>query len=449
MTDRRAALAVARREFTERIRQRAFQISTAVSLVVIAAVAVLAGVLGDDGPTSYDVGVQGAEAAAIVGTAQAVEAGSTCASRSADSRMLLQARAAVRDEDVEVAVVGGAVVAREEPPEELEQALQAGARQVRAAELLREQGVSAAEVRRALDPPALAVRTLEDDDDEGRPGIAFTASIILYGQLIVFGLAVATGVVEEKASRVVEVLLATISPRALLAGKLAGIGLLGLLQLFVIGVVGLAAASASGAVSLDGADAGALGAALLWFLFGYAFWASLYAISGVIVSRQEDLQSSSTPLTMLLVVSYLLVFPVLDDPSSTVAVVASLVPFCSPIVMPARLVLGEAGALEAVASLGLLAISVALLVVLGARIYEGAILRMGRPLKLTWRPCGSREVRLPRGEEGSPDRRVRRDRAGRRPRPPRRPRGAATRSTRRRACCPGRTTTSARTAGSR
>ncbi len=383
MTDRQAAFAVARREFSERIRQRAFQISTAVTLVVIAAVAVLAGVLGDDGPSSYDVGVQGAEAAAIVRTAQAVDARFDVRINERRFADAAQARAAVREEDVEVAVVGGAVVAREDPPEELEQALQAGARQVRAAELLREQGVSAAEVRRALDPPALAVRTLEDDDDEGRSGIAFTASIILYGQLIVFGLAVATGVVEEKASRVVEVLLATISPRALLAGKLAGIGLLGLLQLFVIGVVGLAAASASGAVSLDGADAGALGAALLWFVFGYAFWAAMYAISGVIVSRQEDLQSSSTPLTMLLVVSYLVVFPVLDDPSSTLAVVTSLVPFCSPIVMPARVVLGEAGMLEALASLGLLAISVAFLVVLGARIYEGAILRMGRPLKLS------------------------------------------------------------------
>jgi ABC-2 type transport system permease protein len=198
---------------------------------------------------------------------------------------------------------------------------------------------------------------------------------------------VATGVVEEKASRVVEVLLAAIPPRALLAGKIAGIGLLGLLQLLLFGVVGLAVAAASGAIGLDGADAGALAVALVWFLFGYAFWAALYAISGVIVSRQEDLQSSSTPLTMLLVVSYLLVFPALDDPSSTIAVVSSLVPFCSPIVMPARVVLGEAGGLEMAASLGLLAISVALLMALGARIYEGAILRMGRPLRLTeaWR----------------------------------------------------------------
>jgi ABC-2 type transport system permease protein len=292
----------------------------------------------------------------------------------------------VRDEEVEVAVVDGALIAREDPPDELAQALQAGARQVRAGTLLREQGLAAAEVRRALDPPPLAVRTLEEDDED-RAGIAFTASLILYLQLIVYGLAVATGVVEEKASRVVEVLLATISPRPLLAGKIVGIGLLGLLQLLGVGVVGLAAAVASGAIDLGGGDAGALAVTLVWFLFGYALWATLYAIAGVIVSRQEDLQSSSAPLTMLLVVSYLVVFPVLDDPSSTLAVVASLVPLCSPIVMPALVTLGDAGAVEIVASLGLLAVSVLVLLALGARIYEGAILRMGRPLKLTeaWR----------------------------------------------------------------
>jgi ABC-2 type transport system permease protein len=90
---------------------------------------------------------------------------------------------------------------------------------------------------------------------------------------------------------------------------------------------------------------------------------------------------------MLLVVSYVLVFPVIEDPSSTLAVVSSIVPFCSPIVMPARVALGDAGAVEIAASLGLLALSVAFLLALGARIYEGAILRMGRPLKLTeaWR----------------------------------------------------------------
>jgi ABC-2 type transport system permease protein len=387
VSGRDAAILVARREFGERMRQRSFQISFGVTVAIVVLVGVLSGVLGSDDTTRYEVGAQGAQAAAIAEAAR--ELGPRFDVRVDPRRFAdsAEARAAVRDEEVEVAIVGSSLIAREEPPDDLALAVQAAAREVRAGELLRAQGVEPREARRALNPPPLAVRTLEDDSGDERSGVAFTASLVLYLQLIVFGLAVATAVVEDKASRVVEVLLATISSRSLLAGKIVGIGLLGLLQLLAIGVAGLGAAAASGAIELRGSDAGALGVALLWFLFGYALWATLYAIAGVIVSRQEDLQSASTVLTMLLVVSYLLVFPVLEDPSSTLAVVTSLVPFCSPIVMPARVALGEVGALEIVASLGLLAASVVVLLILGARIYDRAILRMGRPLKLTeaWR----------------------------------------------------------------
>jgi ABC-2 type transport system permease protein len=387
VTDREAALLVARREFGERLRQRSFQISFAITVGIVIAVGILSGVLGGDEAEQYEVGAQGAQAVAIADAAR--ELGPRFDVRVEPRRFeyAARARAAVRDEAVEVAIVGGTLVAREEPPDELGQTLQAAARQVRAEELLRSSGLEPSEARRALNPPPLAVQTLEDDDSAERSGVAFTASLVLYLQLIVFGLAVATAVVEDKASRVVEVLLATIPSRSLLAGKIAGIGLLGLLQLLAIGVAGLGAAAASGALELRGDDAEALAVALLWFLFGYALWATLYAIAGVVVSRQEDLQSASTVLTMVLVVSYLLVFPVLDDPASTLAVITSLVPLCSPIVMPARVALGEAGLLEMVASLALLAGSVAVLVVLGARIYDRAILRMGRPLKFAeaWR----------------------------------------------------------------
>jgi ABC-2 type transport system permease protein len=377
-----------RREFMERLRQRAFLISTGVVVLLVAIVAVLAGVLGGDDTKRYEVGVQGPEAVTIATAARAV-------APQFDARIELRrfdspaaARAAVRDESVDAAVVGGALVTLDEPPEELEQALQASARQVRSGAELRAEGLSSAEVRRALDPPPLRTSMLEGDDNEDeRAGVAFVASLLLYGQLIVFGLAVATGVVEEKASRVVEVLLAAIPPRSLLAGKIVGIGLLGLLQLFLAGVVGLALATASGAIELDGTMLGALAVVLVWFLFGYALWACLYAVSGVIVSRQEDLQSSSTPLTLLLVVCYLLAFPAIEDPSSSLAVISSIVPFSAPIVMPVRVALGEATTPEIAASLVLLGVSVAVLVRLGARLYEGAILRMGRPLKLVeaWR----------------------------------------------------------------
>ena len=226
------------------------------------------------------------------------------------------------------------------------------------------------------------MEALEGDQGKGREGVAFVASILLYGLLVVFGIAVAQGVVEEKASRVIEVLLSTIAPRPLLMGKILGIGVLGLLQLLAAAVAGLAVAAARGVVELDGPVLAAVGVALVWFLFGYAFWASMYAISGVIVSRQEDLTSSSTPLTMLLVASYLVAIPALNDPDGTVAVVGSIVPFSSPVVMPARVALGEASGAEMAVSLALLAVGALILMRIGARVYEGAVLRMGKPLKL-------------------------------------------------------------------
>jgi ABC-2 type transport system permease protein len=379
---------VAQREFRERLRQRAFRISILVTVVLVAIVGALAGILGGDEPDRYEVGAKGAEAEAIADAARAVAPRFDARVEVRRFDSAAAARSAVRDESVDAAVVDGTVLSLDNPPDELEQALQAGAREVRAAAALRAEGVSGPDARRALDPPLLRVSALEGDGEEDeRSGVAFVASLLLYLQLIGYGLAVATGVVEEKASRVVEVLLAAIAPRALLAGKLIGIGLLGLIQLLLVGVVGLAAAVASGALELDGPTLGVLGVALVWFLFGYALWASMFAVAGAIVSRQEDLQSSSTVLTMLLVVVYLVAFPVIDDPSSPLATISSLVPLSSPIVMPALVALGEASAFEIAASLALLCLSVAVLVRLGASIYEAAILRMGRPLKLAeaWR----------------------------------------------------------------
>jgi ABC-2 type transport system permease protein len=212
--------------------------------------------------------------------------------------------------------------------------------------------------------------------------VAFAASLLLYLQLIVYGLAVASGVVEEKASRVVEVLLAAIPPRALLAGKIAGVGAVGLLQMLVVTGVGLALAAASGAIELEGGQAGTLAVVLIWFLLGYLVWAALFAMAGAIVSRQEDLQSSTTVLTVLLVVSYLIAFPALDDPGSALAVAGSIIPLSSPIIMPSLVALGEASVAEVVASLALFGVAIAVLVPIGARIYENAVLRMGKPLKL-------------------------------------------------------------------
>ena len=381
MTLRHATMLVARREFGERIRTRAMQISTLVTVLIVAAIGLAAGLLGDDGPQDFTVGAQGAEAVQIAEAARTAGAGFDARIEVKRFSDEARARSAARDGDVDAAVVGEDIVSEDSLPAELEGALQTAARQVRAAQALRREGVAPDAAQRALAPPALHVRTLATDD-ESRKGIAFVASLLLYLQLIVFGLAVASGVVEEKSSRVVEILLAAIPARALLAGKILGIGLVGLLQLALTAVAGLLAASLSGAIELGTDHAGVLAVVLVWFVLGYLLYAALYAVAGVLVSRQEDMQSSSTPVTMILVAGYLVAFPVLEDPNSSLAVISSLVPFTSPIVMPVRAVVGEASPAEIAASVGLLVLSIGLLIPLAARIYEGSVLRMGKPLKV-------------------------------------------------------------------
>lgn len=381
MTFRRAAMLVARREFGERIRTRALQISTLVTVLIVAAIAVIAGVLGDDGPQDFTVGAQGADAVRIAQAAGASGAAFDARIEVRRFRDEAQARAAVRDGAVDAAIVGEDILSEDSLPSALEGALQGAARDVRAGRALRDAGLEPAVAERALSPPPLHVNTL-GAGDEGARGIAFVASLLLYLQLIVFGLAVASGVVEEKSSRVVEILLAAVPARALLAGKILGIGVVGLLQLALTAVVGLLAASASGAVDLDTDHAGVLAVVLAWFVLGYVLYASLYAVAGVIVSRQEDMNSSSTPVTMILVVGYLVAFPVLEDPDGSLALITSLLPLTSPIVMPVRAVMGDAGTVEIAASLGLLVLAIALLIPLAARIYERSVLRMGKPMKV-------------------------------------------------------------------
>ena len=224
----------------------------------------------------------------------------------------------------------------EEPDQTLVGIVETARREVQQAAALKRAGLSDTEVRQALNPPALKVTTVEPVDPEAdRKGtFAFIAVLALYAQLLTFGYLLASGVVEEKASRVVEVLLATIRPRDLLAGKIIGLGVLGFGQTLIIAAAGLAAATATGALEVDSDIVVAAALAVGWFVLGYAFYAGLFACAGALVPRQEELQSSMTPLTMMILFSFFVSFAVLDNPDGTLARVTSFIPFSAPMIMP-------------------------------------------------------------------------------------------------------------------
>jgi ABC-2 type transport system permease protein len=376
MSGRRAVALVARREISERITEKSFLISTLVSLVVIACVALLPNVLGFGGQDEYKVAVAD-PAMQPVADAAVRQAGA------------FDAKVTVVRGDADATLTRGGIRADEKPDDKLVNILQAANAQVRGADALREAGLDREQADRALSPPPLKVSTTEPVDEaaEERGGFAFFAVLLLYGQLIGMGYFVAMGVVEEKSSRVVELLLSTLRPRHLLAGKILGLGLLGLGQLLLLAVLGLAVAGLGGALDVNGDVIAAAALALVWFVVGYAFYAAAFACAASLVSRQEDLQSVLTPLTLVLMIGFFVSFGVANDPGGTLAQVVSFVPPIAPMTMPPRIALGEAGALDVAGALAMTLGATALLVPLAARIYSGAVLRTGGTIKLreAWR----------------------------------------------------------------
>ncbi len=380
---------VVRREVTERLREKAFAISTGINIVIIVAVVIIAALVGGD-EKSYTVGWQTESERVVVQAAadagRAVDV--TIHTSQIGSVGPSTPDAALDQGTVDAVVVDGRIRSKEEADAELVTLLQAASRQVRAADTLEQAGLSAEEAQRALRPPPLEVSTIEPvDEDDGKAGVAFFAVLILYGQLLTYGYWVAAGVVEEKASRVVEVILSTIRPKNLLAGKVIGIGLLGLGNLLLTVAIGLAVAQLTGAIEVDSSIIGAAALALAWFIVGYAFYACAFACAGALVPRQEELQSTMTPLTLTILVSFFVAFAVLDNPDGTLAHVTAFIPMTAPMTMPPRIVTGDAPAWEIVASLAVTIGASVALIPLAARIYEGGILRTGSSLKLreAWR----------------------------------------------------------------
>jgi ABC-2 type transport system permease protein len=388
MSSREAVTLVARREVRERVREKSFAISTGVSIAIIVLVAVLPKALGLGGTDEFTVGV--ADRAALpVAQAAARGGGEFDAKITVKQLAPGEAPQALADGDVDVVLTGRGLSSQEKPDDKLVNAIQVANRQVRAAEALQSSDLSPDQQRAALAPPPLRLSTVEPvDPQQDRKGtLAFFAAMILYGQLIGYGYFVSMGVVEEKSSRVVEVLLSSIRARHLLAGKVIGLGILGLFQLLLIAVLGLAAATAAGAIDVDNDVMAAAGMALAWFLVGYAFYASLFAAAGALVPRQEELQSVTTPLTMILLISFFVSFAVLDNPDGTLAHVTSFIPMTAPITMPARIALGAASPVEIAGALVVTLGCAAVLIPLAGRIYSGAVLRTGSAVKLrdAWR----------------------------------------------------------------
>ncbi len=371
---------VAAREVSTRIRDRTFIASSVLMVVLILGLLVFQVVAnsGDDTGRVGVVGDPGQVGAAIEAQAGTLDVDVEMVALDDDAA----ARAAVEDEEVDAALLGATGTAPEllvrDADPTLEALVSGAVGAVALGQVLTEAGIDAGGL------PQVTVTALDGDTaaDTQRTVVALVGVVVLYSLLILFAQFVAQGVVEEKASRVVELLLATMRPWQLLAGKVLGLGLLGLGQIAVIAAIGIGGALAFDVVELPGELVGTVLWLLFWFVLGYALFASLFAVAASLVSRQEDLGSVLTPASLVLVAGFIVALQAASDPESTLAVVTSYVPGLSPMVMPVRQAAGEVAPWEVGVAVLLMLVAIALVVRLGGRVYSGALLRTGGRTKL-------------------------------------------------------------------
>ncbi|MGQ0538481.1 MAG: ABC transporter permease, partial [Gemmatimonadaceae bacterium] len=196
--------------------------------------------------------------------------------------------------------------------------------------------------------------TTERITDQGRGGsgagnvaIAFISSFVLYTLIVLYGQTILRGVIDEKNSRVAEVVVASVKPESLLAGKVLGVGSVALTQL-TVWVVSLALFIRfrepilawldipNAPVSLPNIGFTAVLTVLLFFVLGFVLYAALFAAIGAMVSSEQDAQQAATPVMILIVMSAVFIQPVLLDPTATFSKVVSWIPFSAPILMPVR-----------------------------------------------------------------------------------------------------------------
>jgi ABC-2 type transport system permease protein len=346
-----ATLLVAEREILSQVRAKAFIISTVITLALVIGGIILSSVLGGRSTEATPVAVVGSVPAAV----QSSE--SLTITDVADRN---EAEQLVRSGEVTAALVpddsplGFALIALDEVPEELSASL-------------------------SVSPE---VQLLEPSETPGglRTLIGLAFGVVFMIAVLGSGATIMQNTVQEKQSRVVEILLAAVPARALLAGKILGNSVIG------VGTAGAIAAAAALGLAVTGQTEmlDLLSAPLIWFvvffIFGFVLVASVFAAGASLVSRQEDTGAVMGPAMMLVMIPY---FGVVFFGDNLLAMkILSYVPFSAPVAMPVRLFFGEAEWWEPLISLALLVVAAAAVMLVASKIYTNSLLRMGSRVSL-------------------------------------------------------------------
>ncbi|MDH4118165.1 MAG: ABC transporter permease [Acidimicrobiia bacterium] len=385
MSGLRQVFEIARRDFLQRARSKAFLIT---SLVTIGAIFGLIPLFAQEvsDPPPVKVGVLASVDESFESRLNPVAEALGFDVEVETFEALPAAEQALVADGVEVVVAPGEIVFARESNSRLSAAASAAHQAIERDRLVAELGLDPEIVVELVSPAPLPERLIDPLDPEDLPRRVGTqvGSIILYIAILMFGQFIMMGVMEEKQSRVVEVVLSRAKAERLLTGKVLGIGLLGLLQLAVIGGSLVAALNL---VEIPGLDMGGLGwkilvQTVLWFLLGFGLYSVLYGGLGATVTRQEDAQGMAFLPVLLLLPGYFISFIAIEEPNALAPVIASFVPFSAPLVLPVRIATGTVPAWQVAAAVAIVVVTTVIVIRLGARIYRGAVLSIGAKVKL-------------------------------------------------------------------
>lgn len=380
--NRSAWTTVARREVVTKLTDRAFLFGT------LGLVAILAAILGVQAfmanrATEYAVVTSSAAAHEMAERVRTTAEGEddrtsvAIARADDDARATAQVRSGDADVWLHEGEGGWVLTGDSDVPTGLTTAATAAVRDAALQANAAEAGTTVEALARGSDVSTTILR-----GDADRAGVAkavgFALALLFYMASFTFGLALANSVVEEKASRIVEIITTKISVRELLAGKVLGNLVLAFAQMAVFVGVGLVGLTFTDYDRFLPVVSGAIGWFTAFFVVGFGLLACLWAVAGALASRTEDVQSTSTPLTMLT----LAVFFSAMLATGTVKTVLSFVPPFSAILMPVRVLEGSAPWWQALVALAVLVATAGLVVVAAARLYQRSLLQTQGRLSL-------------------------------------------------------------------
>lgn len=420
------ALHVARREFLFRVRGRTFIITTALLAIAVAAITLLPTVLGAVGvgePAEIavyvdadDLGEDPVAAIQLVLAAGIDPGGATGGEEPAAEPTESQARVTRADdpeaaaEDVRAEELDGLLtitrnadgdlafdyLSDASPTEQTRILVTQAAAALTIADRLERAGVSEADRAGIFAQPDFTATAADPDDarDEEDFGgailLTYVVVILTFMAILTYGNWVAQSVAEEKSNRVMELLITAATPRQLLTGKVLGTSSAGLTQYFIMILAVVIGFIVNGPISQALGVEGSLPFTLpeldpmwivaftLFFLLGFVLYATLYAAAGSLVSRVDDVQQAVGPLIYLAMAGYFVSFFAMNVPDAGWVRLASLVPFFSPYLIPARMLLSSVEAWEVMLALVLLVITLAGSIWIAARIYSAGVLMYGQ-----------------------------------------------------------------------